>query len=70
MKRPVHYSELKTALNKKQKQTLAERQIHISIGMIKMITTLQSDLIKTKESMLPICDKPYQKNKKKVQEVR
>jgi len=33
-----------------------------------MIAMWQSDLVNTKESILSVCDKPYYKNTKKVQE--
>jgi len=32
-----------------------------------MIVRWQSDLVNTKESVLPVCDKPYQTNKRKIQ---
>ena len=32
-----------------------------------MISRPQSDLVHTKESILPVCDKPYHTNKRKLQ---
>jgi len=58
--------------NKKKMYTLLNlyRNIQQPIQMfcvIAMIVTRQSDLVNTQESVLSVCYKPYQTNKRKVQ---